>query len=129
MAFVQHRQSDSYVAASAVGQHMPVGLDTIKNQVVPLTAVTARPIGLTDATAAQGAAVTVHEETSVAKAVCAASVGVGVDVGVASTNGALGPVTGASGVTRWAIGQSREAAAAGETFAVYIHPRQISNLI
>lgn len=127
MSFVQHRQSDTYKAASAIADKLAVKLDT-EDQIVLCATNNVQPLGLTDASAAQGAMVTIHEETSIARGLCAASVGANQLIGVASTNGALGLIAGASGVTRWAVGVSREAAQAGETFAIYIHPRQLSNL-
>jgi hypothetical protein len=128
MAFVQHRQTDTYLAASTIAEHVAVKLDTTEGQCVLAASSNVKPFGLTDTAASQGNAVTVIEQTSIAKAVCAASVGPGAIVGVASANGALGPVSGASGSTVWSIGESRTNAAAGETFSVYINPRQLSNL-
>jgi hypothetical protein len=57
------------------------------------------------------------------------SLGHGADVGVASTNGALGPVSAASGVARYRVGQALTAAAAGETFSLYVNPKQLSGLV
>jgi hypothetical protein len=128
MAFVQHRQTDTYVAASTVAEHVAVTLDTTAGQVVLAASCNLKPQGVTDTAASQGLSVTVIEETSIAKVICAASVGAGAVVGVASTNGAIGPIAGASGSTKWSLGESRTAAGAGETFSVYINPRQLSNL-
>lgn len=57
-----------------------------------------------------------------------ASMGAGADVGVASTNGALGPVAAASGAVVWRAGKSMQAVAAGEYFTLHVNPRQLSGL-
>jgi hypothetical protein len=88
-----------------------------------------RPVGITVATVAASRAGAIHSHGNVCKAVAAASLGLGAEVGVASTNGNLGPISGASGVTKWAAGQALSAAAAGETFSFLVSPRQVSNLI
>lgn len=132
MAHVDYQgQKRPYKAASDAAAKIFVALDTVlKDQVVPITLVTTEPLGGTDqASSLRGDAVTVYEEGNVVKALCAASLGAGADVGIASTNGALGPVSGASGVSRYRVGKSREAAAPGSTFSVQVNPKQLSNLI
>lgn len=118
-----------FKAASAIGPKMPVKLDTTANQVVAAATTTDRPLGFTIASAPQGGGIAIMGPHNTVKAVAAASLGYGAELGIASTNGALGPITGASGVGKWAIGTSREPAAAGETFSVHVHPRQLSGLI
>jgi hypothetical protein len=130
MAFLQIRQTDAYITASAIADQRPVtAVSSVANMIILAATSTMRPIGLTDASQAQGLAVTVNEHSSIAKAIAAASVGPNTVVGVASTNGALGPVSGASGISVWSVGETRNAAAAGETLSIYVNPRQISNLI
>lgn len=130
MAHQDHKgYIDSLKAASAVQARKVVSLDTVDNQVVPVATNNVRPFGQVDASAAQGEQVTVYGENNVVKLVAAASVGHGAEVGVASTNGDIGPIAGASGITRFAVGQTRSAAAAGEVVSVYVKPRQLSNLI
>ncbi len=102
----------------------------LNRAVVPVASNNLRPQGFVgNASAAQGEAVTVYGEGSIVEAVAAASIGAGGEVGVGSTNGDLGIVAGASGVTRWACGQALEDVAAGEVFSVYVKTRQVSNLI
>jgi hypothetical protein len=114
----------AFKAASAIGPKTVVTLDTVNGQVVAAT-LGAEPVGVTIASAAQGDRVTVLGQGNIVKAVAVASLGWGAVVGVASTNGALGPVTAASGVVRWALGTAREPAAAGETFSVFVNPRSL----
>lgn len=58
----------------------------------------------------------------VVAAVAAASIGAGSEVGIASTNGAFGPIV-ASGF--YSIGKSITAAVAGDTFGLQVRPRQL----
>lgn len=133
MAFTEDRRG--YIpagirAASLVNPFVPVALDTVNDQVVPIASNNVRPFAINGpATAAQGEAVAVYGENVEAKAVAVASLGAGAEVGVASANGALGPVSAASGITRFAVGQARSAAGAAERFTVVFKPRQVSNLI
>jgi hypothetical protein len=130
MAFLQHRQTDAYITASAIADQRPVTpVSSVANMVILAATTTMRPLGITDASQAQGMAVTIYEHSSIAKAIAAASVGMNTIVGVGSTNGALGPVVGASGIAVWSVGETRNAAAAGEALSVYVNPRQLSGLI
>lgn len=126
-----HRNALAFTAASNIVPLRAVQIDTAKNRQVLLAATqNVEPYGVTgNGTALQGEAVTVHGPDSVVEAVAAASLGAGADIGVASTNGALGPVSGASGVSRFRAGVSVEAAGAGERFSLYVNPKQLSNLI
>ena len=117
-------------AASIILPFQPVALDTVEDQVVPIATNNVRPYGINGpATAAQGEAVTVYGEGCEVKAIAVASLGAGAEVGHASSNHALNAVTGASGITRYSVGQSRSAAGAGERFTLIVNPRQLSNLI
>lgn len=117
-------------AASAISDRQPVQVDTAADGQVVLAAThNVEPFAFTDASAVQGGAVTVYGEGCVVRAIAAASLGAGANVGIGSTNGRLAPVSGASGVTRFRAGKSLENAADGDSFALYISPRQLSNLI
>lgn len=129
MAYVQHDgKRESFVAASNINPLIPVKADTVANQVVPLATNNVRPLGLVDATALQGAAVTVYGQDNTVKCVAVASMGAGAEVGVGSTNGNVGLITYASGTLKWALGVTRTAAGAGETISVYVNPRQLGDL-
>lgn len=131
MAFEILRNAIAFTAASNVVPQSPVKIDTAANRQVVLAASVNDSLQgfVGGATAKTGEAVTVYGENAVVSAVAAASLGAGAVVGVASTNGAIGPVSGASGVTKFQAGISLESAAAGEQFSLYVKPRQISNLI
>lgn len=122
MAYFVHRGDDSLpkLAASAINAFAPVFSSASSgDEVITCSnALTHEPIGFAIATAASpGEPVAVMYE-GVTKAKCAASVGVGANVGVASTNGALGPSTASAGA--WKVGISQKAALPGETFSVLI---------
>lgn len=118
------------IAASNVSARTLVALTTSgQRAVVPLATNTTRPLGIVNNAASRGDAVTVYDPGNVVKVTAAASIGRGAEVGIASTNGSFGPISGASGVSIFSAGQSTEAAAAGEKFALYVSPRQLSNLI
>jgi hypothetical protein len=129
MAWTQHKHVLPRQAASAIRDYVPVkaaGADTA----VLAAAATDQVLGFTIASAASpgDSLAVVHQ--GVVKALCAASVGAGVEVSVASTNGGLGPVAaGASGVDRQAVGISQGAAAAGEIFSVLLRPRNIGGQV
>lgn len=130
-AFELHSDGFPLKAASAISINAVLGLDTgdVQRQVIPLATNNVEPFALAIASApTPGDALTGMVPGDVVKAVAAASLGHGTDVGIASTNGALGPVAAASGVVRWRVGRSVSAAAAGETFSLYISPRQLGGL-
>lgn len=132
MAFESHNGhiEPSLKAASAMIPKRPVKLDTVADQVVLCATDNVEPLGITGlASVAQGDQVVTYGQGNIVKAIAGASLGFGADLGIASTNGALGPISGASGVAKWRIGTSREPAAAGETFSVYVNPRQLSGLV
>ena len=112
-----------FTAASALRPYQPVKVAaTGVRKVVPVSADTDEIQGfIGGASAGIDVGVTVYGENSVVEAVAAASVGPGADVGVASTNGALGPA--ASGSFR--VGRSFEGAAAGEHFSIYVKPGKV----
>ncbi len=119
----------AFIAASAMAPFTAVKLDTVAGQVVPVASKNQEPLGITGAASvAQGAAVVVYGPGNIEKALAGASLGAHADIGVASTNGALGPVAGASGSVVWRLGQSRTAAGGDERFSLYVNPRQLSGL-
>lgn len=137
----------SFKAASALAGRTVVGLSASQAgyvvQILPST--NARPHGLVGpiASVVQGQNVAVYERGNIVKAIAAASMGPGAEVGFASLGLAsqaqgtrmqatvvqLGPVSGASGALVWSVGQSEDAANAGEIFSLYINPRQLSGLV
>ncbi|MGH2954871.1 MAG: hypothetical protein ACRD2Z_09695 [Thermoanaerobaculia bacterium] len=138
MARILHREgfSQSFKAASDLHPLTVVKLDTTAGQVVSVASDNDRPFGAVDASALRAEGVTVYEETNVVRAVAGASLGFGAEVGVASIGIAsaaqdnavatitqLGPISAASGVAQWAVGQSLSAAAAGEVFSLFVKPR------
>jgi hypothetical protein len=132
MAFELHRSGYPAIAASAINDRAAVALDSgdTQRQVVPIATNNVEPFGVTIATAVNpGDGITVLDPLNTVKVTACASLGAAAAVGVASTNGQFGPVSGASGVTRWQVGKSVTAAAAGETFSLYVKPQQLSNLI
>ncbi len=132
MAHEQHQglKFPKKVGTAAIGPKQLVALDTSGGgDVLAIATNNVRPLGVTIATCAALRAGAVFGHGNTVKAIAAASLGVGAEVGVASTNGNLGPISGASGVTKWAVGQAESAAAAGETFSLLVNPRQLSNLI
>lgn len=125
-----HRSAFPAVVASDCNPGSAVKFDAgdFDRQVVAIASQNLEPVGITLATALQGGAVTVLDDESLVKVTAGASLGAGADVGVASTNGSLGPVSGASGSVVYRVGKSTSAAAAGEVFSLYIRPRQLSGL-
>ena len=132
MAFEIHDAGLAFpgIAASNVQPGQVVSLASgTERGIAPCASANLRPFGVAFAVATAGDAVTVHAIGNVVKAIANASVGVGAEITVASGAATgVAPVTGASGVERWSVGQSVTAAAAGETLSVYVHPRQLGLL-
>lgn len=129
----QRKTGIAFTAASAINPFSVVTIIGAANRSVLAVNSSAsaalRPLGVVGAaTALAGEAVTVYDDGAIVEAVAGASLGAGGELGVASTNGTIAPVAGASGVTRWSVGQALESAAAGEHFSLYVRPRQISNV-
>jgi hypothetical protein len=132
MAYVNHQglKLSLKCGTAAISPFQSVALDSSGGgDVVAIATNNVRPLGVTIATVTASQAAAVYAHDNVVKAIAAASLGVGAEVGVASTNGNFGPITGASGVTKWATGRALTAAAAGERFSLLVQPRQLSNLI
>ena len=134
MSFSLHRPGFQFsvLAASAINPYTTVRLvGTDKPLAISCGSINVEPFGLIGAGTAgasgldQAEFVTVYEAGNIVKALCAASVGAGAVVGVASDNGGLGPVAQASGTLKWAVGVALSPAAAGETFACKVHPRTL----
>lgn len=113
------------IAASAIAQHVPVfSSASSADQVVPLTVASpGEPLGMTIATAASPGVPVAVQKSGVGKAIAAASLGPGANVGVANSSGALGP-QGAS-ASQFRLGISQNAALTGETFSVLILPGKV----
>jgi hypothetical protein len=112
------------VASAAISAYLPVkSLDAAADKVVLAASVNDRPVGFTVATGASAGHPIAVVTRGFVKAIAAASLGAGNEVGVASTNGALGPVAAASGLTKWVVGEAQQSAAAGDTFTVELRPR------
>ncbi len=118
------------LAASAIQDRQVVALTTAERGVIPLAGATSPAFGIEcrGASAAQGEGVTIALRGECAKAIAAASLGAGADIAVVGATRSLGLAAGASGLARWTVGQSLTAAAAGETFTLYVNPRQLSGL-
>lgn len=105
----------------------PLGYGTAAEQLVAL-ASGAEPFGIAKcASFADGERMTSYEAGNYKKAVAGASLGAWTNLGIASTNGALGPLLPASGAVGWSIGKSVGAAIAGDVFTVLIRPLKVSN--
>lgn len=121
----------SLPAASAINPLVPVQIaGTSDPYFLPIATNNVRPYGL-NSEATGGASglnqrehVTVYEPGNIAKAVSLASIGVGQEVGVGSSNGALaGGLLAAS--AHWAVGVTLSPAGAGEFLSVLIQPRKV----
>jgi hypothetical protein len=123
-----HRNGFPGKAASAIlpGQAVSLNTGDTEREVLPVATSNVEAFGIALASAGPQDAVTIFEEHSVVKVTALASLGAGANIGVASANGALGIVSAASGSVVHAIGKSVSAAAAGESFGLYIRPRQLS---
>lgn len=139
MAYTGKQESQSLKVASAMGAYLPVFMpiaSSVDETVVPANSVTQDVVGLTRATVGTYGVPAAIVVGGIAKAVAAASLGAGARVGIASTNGALGPVTpsglstalgsalGAAGA-RFQVGRALHAAAAGAFFSVLLDPAEI----
>lgn len=119
------------IAGSAIrpGEVVKFG-GAVERGVIPIAATSSEfAVGVIDTrvgSAAPGDAVTVYEVGAVVEGLAVASMGVGAEVAVASTNGGFAPVTAASGVARNSVGVVQTPAAAGEYFALYVRPRALS---
>jgi len=131
-------------AASAMAQWVPVGPAAAGSQlsetVIPLADTTVLPLGINTATIpTYGGAAAVAIKGQQAYGIAAASLGMGAQVAIASTNGALGPVVAsgipaiASGVpaavaavaARFAVGRALKNAATGDYFPILVDPAQV----
>lgn len=122
-------------AASAINPYSPVKLVGTNNLLVIPAATNSDEVFGFSGAGTHGAsginsidACPVYEPGNVAKAVCAASVGVGADLAIASTNGALGPIVRNAGSAVWTVGKSLTPAAPGERLSVFIKPRLLGGL-
>jgi hypothetical protein len=135
MAFELYRWSFPGIAASAINAGAAVGWATasgVERQVEPIATANVEPFGIALASAGGTSltqAVPCVDNGNTIKVTAIASLGVGADIGVASTNGGLAPVAAASGIDVWAVGKSIGSAGAGEVFGLYIKPRKLSGTV
>lgn len=137
MAYYTERITTTVKVASLIGAHLPVfqPVGSSRDDIVVLAASENLPVlGLMTATGASVGNAYAVALAGEAKAIAAASLGAGAQVGVASTNGALGPLayagpthvaSGGSIQPRFIVGKAKRAAAAGDIFTVLLDPRQI----
>jgi hypothetical protein len=137
-AFELYRWTFPGIAASAInaGDAVLQTASAAERQFVSAATANQEPFGIALATAAQAgatppftAAVPVVDLGNTIKVTAIASLGVGADVGVASTNGGLGPVAAASGTDIWRVGKAVGPASAGEVFGLYVSPRKLSSVV
>lgn len=137
MSWVLHRPGfqQSILAASAINPYSPVKLvGTDQPLAIPAATSTDEIFGFNGVGTAGASGVnaaemvTLYEEGNYVKAIAAASLGAHTDVGIASTNGALGPVVRASGVAGFRVGKSMTPAAAGEVFTCYVKPKVLGGV-
>jgi hypothetical protein len=123
------------IAASAIGAGAAVRwtASALERQVIPIASANLEPAGIALATCSFAgatppftAACPLVDAGNTIKVTAIGSVGVGGDVGVASTNGGLAPVSGASGAVVWRVGKAVSPADVGEVFSLYVSPRQLS---
>ena len=131
MAFELHGNAFPGIAASniAAGQTVLLASGAPERSVHPVPSNNEDLIGVTHVAATRGDAVAIHLPGEVVSVTAAGTVISGSDV-VYST-ASLGYVTqaAASGVVRFAAGKSVSAVAnPGETFSLYIRPKQLGGL-
>lgn len=137
MSFQLHRpgHQQAFIAASAINPKTPVRFaGTSVLFLLPCGTNADRPFGVTGAATAgasglnQGETVTVFEELNIVRAVAGASMGVGQEVFLGSSNGILMPALAASLFSasgHWVVGITESAPqAAGEIFSLYVKPRK-----
>lgn len=134
MAWQNVTRSEPKIAASALNQYVVVTPDTTTdNQVQVASTQNLDAIGVVyQATVpTYGYAVNIAVEGYV-KVYFAASTGAGARVGVASTNGAVGPVipsgpvpSGPATARIYSVGRALEAHAAGDIGVIRLDPREI----
>lgn len=130
-----HRSGFPGIAASAIAMGQAVTesgasqAQPADRRFIPLATSNVRPAGVALASAPNPLdAFPVMDEGNLINITAGASLAAGAEIGVASTNGALGPVAAASGAVVYSIGQARSNAAAAEDFSLYVNPRQLSGL-
>src|SRR5438552_16491063 len=134
MAFELYRWTFPGIAASAINAGAAVQLTASlgERQVIPIASENLEPFGVALASAGGTSltpAVPVVDAGNTIKVTAIASLGVGADIGVASTNGGLAPVKAASGVLTWAVGKALSPAEAGEVFSLYVKPVRLSAVV
>lgn len=137
MAFDLHRpgHQQSLIAASVILPRQPIKLaGTSTLFALPAATNADRPFGMNGPATAgasglnQGETLTVLEELNIVKAIAGASMGVGNEVFVGSSNGVLMPALAASLFSasgHWVVGVNETpASAAGDVISVFVKPRK-----
>jgi hypothetical protein len=128
MAFELHQDKHQLpiTVASDCLPRVPVALGGTTALIgIPCASNNVRPFGVTNAaTYLRGEVAAVYHDGNVVKMVANASVGASAEVGVASSNGSVGPglITASA---HWAVGQTLNAGAAGEIVSVFVNPRRV----
>jgi hypothetical protein len=118
------------ISASDLAQYVPVK-QIASDNVFGLAATTTDDIiGVSQASSATYGSPVPVAFYGISKVLCGASIGAGARVGIASTNGAVGPIipTGAaaSGAIRtYVLGRSLKAAAPGDYLEVVLDPTEL----
>lgn len=133
MAFERFLQDGGFpgIAASGInsGAALQLSASAVERQFLPIACSNIEPFGVALASAGGTSltqAIAVIDQGNTVKVTAIASLGCGADIGVASTNGGLGPVEAASGILVWAVGKAMQSAGAGELFGLYVKPKQLS---
>lgn len=139
MPYTGDQDALSLKVASAMGAYLPVFMplaSPLRETVVPAASVNQDVIGLTRATVGTYGKAEPIVVRGIAEGLAAASIGAGALVGIASTNGALGPIV-PSGLStalgsalgaqtlRYVVGRSLHNVAAGETFSLFLNPSEV----
>lgn len=135
MTMELYRWTFPAIAASGINAGAAVQLtaSALERQVIPISTSNVEPFGVSLASAggtSLSGACPVVDGGNTIKVPAIASLGIGADIGVASTNGGLAPVAAASGVDVWRVGKAVSSAEAnGEYFSLYVSPRKLSGTV
>lgn len=113
-------------AATDLSPRQPIKLGGTSGLLAfPCASLNDRPFGVTNAaTYLTGEVIACYFESNIMKMVANASVGVNSEVGVASSNGSVGPQTLITASAHWGVGLTVSAALAGEIVSVFVNPRK-----
>jgi hypothetical protein len=129
MAFELHDKPFPGLAASNIGAGVAVKLANGEREVCPVGSNNEEAFGVTHAVATRGEGVAVHVAGEVVKVTAAASIAAGADVVPAVPSLGYAGQAAASGVLRFAVGKNVSGPVnPGETFSLYIRPKQLGGL-